>query len=100
MSEPFGPFRSDMNPVERRAQLRVLRTLAHVHFALPELERALHTAESTDSAESLASALKLLDVVPAKKRRRILSTFAYLHRPIYNESPGRALPQEASNGTT
>lgn len=95
--EPFGPFREELQPPERTAQLRSLRTLVRVYFRLPELERMLRAAETSDEARR--HALKLFDAVPALKRRRILSTFALIHSPAYT-SPGKHPNQEATNGTT
>jgi hypothetical protein len=96
-AEPFGPFRGDMNPVERVAQLRVLRALVHVYFALPELEVALKRGEIEDSAR--VRALQLLDAVPSLKRRHILATFAYLHRPGYTAGCVRSPTTGDPNGT-
>jgi hypothetical protein len=75
-AEPFGPFR-DMDPCERTAQLRCLRTLVRTHWPLAELERGLRDCE-TDYGR-LGPTLKLLDAVPTLQRRRILATFAALH---------------------
>jgi hypothetical protein len=83
MSEPFGPFRldADIDNKERVAQFRCLRTLVHVHFHLSDLERLLWEAES--SKECAQRALAMLDTVPSLYRRKILASFAYLHRPAY-----------------
>lgn len=86
MREPFGPFRNDCDPVERSAQLRVLRTLVHVRIGMNEegeaLEDALQRAENYDGWRCVA--LTLFDRLPALTRRHILGTFAYIHRPLYN----------------
>jgi hypothetical protein len=81
MSEPFGPFREGIESTERIAQLRSLRTLVHVHFHLSDLERLLWEAEV--NAEAGERALAMLDTVPSLYRRKILASFAYLHRPAY-----------------
>jgi hypothetical protein len=80
-SEAFGPFREGLDPWERIAQLRSLRTLVHVHFHLSDLERLLWEAES--NKECAQQALAMLDTVPSLYRRKILASFAYLHRPAY-----------------
>lgn len=99
-AEPFGPFRYKCDPVERVAQLRVLRTLVHVHLWTveegPRIEAALRLAE-IDNA-SLATALHLFDALPALPRRRILATFAHLHQPRYTGGCGRSLATGESNG--
>jgi len=95
-AEAFGPFRKDVAPAERIAQLRCLRTLVRCHWPLPELERALREAEQDCSR--LLPALALLDVIPTLRRRRILSTFAHLHNPLYNkERKGPAVPATERN---
>lgn len=83
MSEPFGPFRDDVDPVERIAQLRVLRTLVHTYARSEELERNLRDAETYPSL-FCANALRLLDMLPPINRRLILSTFAFIHKPLYS----------------
>jgi len=94
--EPFGPFRDGIDPAERTAQLRSLRTLVRCHFPLPELERALCEAE-TDCAR-LLPALALLEAVPSLRRRKILATFAYLHRPPYTRRrKGSTVPATEGN---
>jgi hypothetical protein len=81
--EPFGPFR-DIDPVERVAQLRTLRTLVRVFARDRELEAALHAAETNDAHR--ARALIMFDALPAVRRRNVLATFAYIHRPLYSSS--------------
>jgi hypothetical protein len=83
-AEPFGPFRPDVDPVERVAQLRTLRTLVHVHShdgIEPAVEDVLRQAEQ--DAFVLETALQAFDLLPALTRRRILATFAYIHKPLY-----------------
>ena len=81
---PFGPFRLECDPVERIAQLRVLRTLVHVYWGLPNLERALKDAETDPVCR--AWALAFIDALPTLHRRRILATFAYIHKPLYGSA--------------
>jgi len=94
-AEPFGPFRSELDPIERIAQLRCLRTLVHV-FA-PEkckpnqfggvrwtVSKSLEFAEQHQDSGSLWLALAEFDAMPSLTRRKILATFAYIHRPIYD----------------
>ena len=83
-AEPFGPFRAECDPVERIAQLRVLRTLVHVHCRLPHLELALADAEANPVYGEWA--LAFINMMPALTRRRILATFAYIHKPLYGSA--------------
>ena len=98
--EPFGPFRPECDPVERIAQLRVLRTLVHGYLWTveegPRIEEALRTAEK--DANAIETALHLFDMLPTLVKRRILATFAYLHRPAYTRTCMQH-PEEATNGT-
>jgi hypothetical protein len=86
MSEPFGPFRAECDPVERVAQLRVLRTLVHGHLWTVDegqsIEEALRAAEQDSSA--VETAMYLFEMLPTLVKRRILTTFAYIHKPLYN----------------
>ena len=96
-AEPFGPFRADVDPVERIAQLRVLRTLVHV-LVSPDLPNSfevacLHCEHDPDPAIS-AVALSFLEELPALTRRRILATFAYIHKPLY--SSARTQPKKGT----
>ena len=92
--EPFGPFRDGWNPVERTAQLRCLRTLVHMHLGMAEegreLEAALRAAEQGASNE----ALMIFQKLPTFARRRILATFAYIHKPLY--SSARTQPKKGT----
>jgi hypothetical protein len=85
----FGPWRRDVDPAERLADLRALRALT---FTLcgprHPLIRALHAAETGD-ADTLAAALREIDALPALPRRRLLSSFAALSGPIASPEPPR-----------
>ena len=96
MSEPFGPFRDGMDDKERTAQLRTLRALVRVYFGLPELQRLLRIGETDCSV--LPRALEMFDAVPAVKKRRILGTFAAIHKPEYTKDRTTPL-KEAQNAT-
>lgn len=89
MSEPFGPFRQDCDPVERIAQLRVLRTLVHVYarnsYEGVGAQAALLRAEHRGGNEAL-TAMRFFDDLPALTKRSILSTFAFIHRPLYSSA--------------
>ena len=97
-AEPFGPFRSDCDQVERVAQFRVLRALAHV-FTPPafgnDFEKACSYCERNPSLPT-GAALHYLDTMPTLVRRRILATFAALHSPVYN-SGCKGLSLEATH---
>jgi hypothetical protein len=76
----FGPWRPDLDPVERIAQLRSLAGLAMV-FLGPKhpLVETLRAAERDD--EAAVQALAMLDTLPSLTRRRMLATFARITWP-------------------
>jgi hypothetical protein len=70
----FGPWSPGLDPIERRAQLRSLATLAAAFLgSSAPVVAALRAAERDEAAA--AHALQLLNTVPALKRRRLLSVF-------------------------
>ena len=76
----FGPWLPGLPEIERTARLRSLRTL--VRLLAPSEAKflaALRLAETDPAA--LEQAYSLLLAVPALTQRRILSTYAELHRP-------------------
>jgi hypothetical protein len=94
-AEPFGPFRSDVDPVERVAQLRTLRTLVHVYARDPDVEDALARGES--NSRNLPKALEAFDDLPALTRRRILATFAKIRPNTYTRRRKGSSLQEATD---
>ena len=94
--EPFGPFRDGVDPVERIAQLRVLRTLVHGHLWTieegPQIEDALRTAEK--DSDAVETARLMFEMLPTLAKRRILATFAYIHKPLY--SSARTQPKKGT----
>ena len=93
MGEPFGPFRDDCAPIERRAQLRALQALVRVIIGPHPVIRSLRKAEGDDRL--LRSALAEFDGLPALARRHVLASFAYLHYADYTiprTSPARGDP--------
>lgn len=92
MSEPFGPFRTQCGPVERRAQLRALEALVRVLAGPLPVVGLMRKAEAGDPVR-LSLALAAFDTIPTLTRRRILASFAYLHGQEYTSAC--ATPQEA-----
>ena len=78
--EPWGPWAPDLDAAERLARFRSLRTLVQV-FAGPDhaLVAALANAEIDPAAAN--AAWEALSTTPSLTRRRVLSTFAAIHRP-------------------
>jgi hypothetical protein len=76
----FGPFRPDVDRVEKTAQFRALAMGAAVYCGSDhELVGELRKAETDETAA--ANALELLDRLPSLTRRRLISTFAAIMRP-------------------
>ena len=80
MATAFGPWEGHLDPGERVARLRALRALACIYARYPDFIIALAKAEN-DPAE-LDRAGQLLDRLPALGRRRLLSVYARVARPI------------------
>lgn len=93
----FGPWAGALDPVERVARLRCMRALAAVHVGFDhELTRAL--AEGERSRAAATRALVVLEALPALPRRRILASFALLHRPQAGNETGGPLSPPRSAG--
>ncbi|ACA15354.1 hypothetical protein M446_0800 [Methylobacterium sp. 4-46] len=79
-ADRFGPWDLAISSVERIARLRALRAIAHLH-AGPRAEALcsrLRDAEHDPAA--LPGAMAALDHLTAVGRRRILASFAAIHR--------------------
>jgi hypothetical protein len=76
----FGPWAPHVDPTERIAQLRCLGGLAAIVLGGGhEVVSALRRAEADH--EAAAHALKLLDQLPSRSRRMMLSTFGAVTWP-------------------
>jgi hypothetical protein len=76
----FGPWAAELTPAERTARLRSLRSLARL-LAPSETQRLITLRMAETDPAALDDAYQRLLAVPALIQRRILSTFAELHRP-------------------
>ena len=79
--DAWGPFRPDLDPVERAASLRCLRAVVHMSTGARGADAVtlLHRAEhDTDLLEPALAALGRLDPLD---KRRIWASYAALHRP-------------------
>jgi hypothetical protein len=77
---PFGPWRPEIDPTERTAQLRCLAGLAAVFRGSHDpLVSALRAAEH--DATALARAAELLERLPALVKRKLLSTYGAVTWP-------------------
>lgn len=77
----WGPFADNLDDAERRARLRSLRALAAVYAGPRALTLCQQLARAEADPVALESALDALDRLASLDRRRILSSFASLHRP-------------------
>lgn len=75
----WGPFKHDLDPAERLASMRCLRALCRL---LVHPDHSIHVllthAERDPAAMPVAAAA--FDALPSLPRRRVLATFAALHR--------------------
>jgi len=100
----WGPWSPDLiDPSERIAQLRCLRTLVHVLIVprspdysnsvktlkeeLVRCEQRIKALEFLEYNEvhhfsAIADARALFDALPAARQRDIIATFAVLHKPL------------------
>lgn len=78
----WGPFADGLDPAERVARLRCLRTIVHLccGWRGHRLKDCLWRAERNDTA--LVEALAALDVLEPLDRRRVLATYAALSKPV------------------
>jgi hypothetical protein len=74
----WGPWAEAINAAERVARLRALRAFVQAFYGTAHpLNKALYFAESGEP-EDLDDAALELERVPARDRRKILSTYAAL----------------------
>jgi len=79
-SAPFGPWVPGLDNAERTARWRALTALAAVYCGSnAAVVEALCAAERDGRAAPRA--LELFDAMPALRRRRLLSSYAAIHRP-------------------
>jgi hypothetical protein len=76
---PFGPWSPDLSETERVGRLRSLRTLVHVFCPDHPFAAALANAER--NPEAAVEAWTALHTIPSL-RRRMLSVFASVHKPV------------------
>lgn len=76
--DTWGPWAEAINAAERVARLRALRAFVQAFYGTNHaLNHALYWAESLEQADLDAAALEL-ERLPARDRRKILSTYAAL----------------------
>jgi hypothetical protein len=76
----FGPWAKGILPAERRARLRELRALAHVIVG-PEHEFTVALRDALTDREAVKRAGTALRELPMRTMRRLLASYAALHRP-------------------
>lgn len=87
----FGPWMPGISSAERIARLRALQAIAYLH-AGPRAEalcNRLRDAEHDPAA--LPDAMAALDLLAPVDRRRILASFAAIHRPSLAAQPTGSL---------
>lgn len=79
----FGPFLPDLEPGERKAQVRSLRALVRVLTGPrgKDAATALLAAEIAPDAETLSEAERTFDGLAPVNRRRVLASFAAVLPP-------------------
>jgi hypothetical protein len=79
--DPFGPWAPDLDPAEKLARLRSMRTLVMIFVGSSHpLARALAAAETDPTDASTETAWRALEAMPALKRRHILASLGALMR--------------------
>ncbi|SOR30302.1 conserved protein of unknown function [Methylorubrum extorquens] len=80
-ADRWGPFAEGLDPAERCARLRTLRSIVHLLIGprAGQLRALLKEAES--DAAVLPAALKALDALAPLDRRRVLASYAAIERP-------------------
>ncbi|MCJ2092209.1 hypothetical protein MKK67_06820 [Methylobacterium sp. J-072] len=79
----WGPFADRIEPGERIARARTLRAIAHITCGPRgvELVALLRVAEADEAA--LSDALAALNRLASLDRRKVLTTYAVLNRPVF-----------------
>jgi hypothetical protein len=76
----IGPWRPDLDPAERTARFRCMRTIARLllgphHPLVPLL------AQAEGDPVAAVQAFQAMELLPTKTRRHVWAAFADLHRP-------------------
>lgn len=80
--DQWGPFACGLEPAERLARLRCLRTLAHMLCgpAGLALQASIRRAETEPTDAALYAVLTELDALPSIPRRHVLASYAAVSR--------------------
>ncbi|WP_342111814.1 hypothetical protein [Methylobacterium sp. SI9] len=79
-SEAWGPFRADIDPAERKARLRCLRSIVHLSTGPRGQALADLLLRAEQDAGLLPSALAALSDLDALDKRRVWSSYLALNR--------------------
>ncbi|MCW2244736.1 hypothetical protein M2352_000327 [Azospirillum fermentarium] len=81
-NDQWGPFTPGIDPAERLARLRSLRSLASVLVHPNDAARLLSVLREAEANDNAApQALDLINHLPALSRRRLLASYAAVHTP-------------------
>lgn len=105
-SRQFGPWAPDLDPAERLARLRSLRTAARIMAGPRAASLVLLLARAERDSDALGPAADALDRLEPLDRRRILSAFAGatyasagtrpMARPVLASTPRPRSPPRAT----
>lgn len=76
----WGPFAGNLDPAERMARARSLRTLLHVHCGAAGREAGELLRQAERDPAALPDALAAFDRLPALSQRRVLATYGAVAR--------------------
>ncbi|KMO33865.1 hypothetical protein [Methylobacterium aquaticum] len=78
--DKFGPWADGLSTAERRARLRCLRAIVHLVCGTHGADLAATLEQAEYDAEALRRSVDELGRLASLDRRKVLMTFAMLHR--------------------
>ena len=81
-ADRWGPFAEHVEPAERVARLRCLRTIAHLLLGPRGIELKAHLCRAETDQAALPYALDALNRLASRDRRSVLASYVALTRAV------------------
>ncbi|WP_197514240.1 hypothetical protein [Methylobacterium platani] len=89
-ADRYGPWADGLSTAERRARLRCLRAIVHLVCGTHGAELVATLDQAEFDAAALRRSVDELGRLASLDRRKVLTTFAALHRPLAPKQGSRS----------